>query len=325
MVDQAFATETLHKVYRRVSSLPTAFGLLPHFVRLTDDVYRIPRGTEYSTVDTSIYYHSMLLAAQMLSDRQVVGDLTRAIRAIKFENLRDREGFVIHGLKDDGVTPLDCSWRDWGGETALVILLERMAKGSAAKMKMRHDGRVFHGVGFIAEIQSLFYPQFASEKPDAITGTNWFSVRRGLLNAQMEYFRKNSGRSAAAKVGVYGLSAGEGPRGVGYVANGTEIPDLSLIHPHYMLMSGLLRDRPSDLYATLEVMEKRGLIPPWGMIENVNADLTEYLPMMGSLNAAFECIGAYHLWARAMKQSDQIYDAAKACPALEEAILTFYP
>ena len=59
-------------------------------------------------------------------------------------------------------------------------------------------------------------------------------------------------------------------------------------------MSGQLR-APDDTYKLLHDMEKRGLMPPWGLVENVKADLSEYSPMLGSLNAAFECLGAYHL------------------------------
>jgi hypothetical protein len=54
--------------------------------------------------------------------------LSNAVRAIEFDRLRDSEGYVLHGLKDDGQTALASRWEDWGGETALVLLLERMAE-----------------------------------------------------------------------------------------------------------------------------------------------------------------------------------------------------
>jgi len=323
LVDQSVAEETLRGVHRAVSGLPRAHGLLPHFIRKYDGTYRIHHGTEYSTVDTSLYYHGMLLAAQMLSDNGLVAELAKAVREIRFDALRVADGWVIHGLKDDGRTRLASTWRDWGGETALVLLLERMAAGRAAPLRMDPSGRVFGGVGFIAEIQSLFYPQFSLDVPDALTGVNWLKVRRELLKAQMSYLPPTS---PAAQLGLFGFSAGEGFRGVGYVANGTETtPRTNLVHPHYLLMSALLRPRLEETYHVLGLMEARGLLPPWGMVENVTADLTEYLPLLGSLNASFEALSAYHLWAKAAGEPDRIYEAAQACPILHDAIEAFYP
>ena len=71
-------------------------------------------------------------------------------------------------------------------------------------------------------------------------------------------------------------------------------------------------------------MESCGLMPPWGMVESFTKDL-EYLPMLGSLSAAFECISAYHLWARVTGERDQIYEAVDFCGLLREAVKAFYP
>ena len=323
IVDREFAAQTLRKVHRTVSALPRACGLLPHFIQKHGERHQMLRGTEYSTVDTSLYYHGMILAAQMLSDSDTLAELTKAVKEIQFDQLRDAEGFVIHGLKDDGRTPLSSSWRDWGGETALVLLLERMAAGDAARPRMEKTGTVFNGVGFIAEIQGLFYPDFSRDEPDALTGVNWLQARRALLKEQMECFPPTC---EAARLGVYGLSAGEGRRGVGYAADGTrKTPKTDLIHPHYMLMSATLRPDPQGVYRSLLAMEGRGLFPPWGMVENVTSDLKEYLPLIGSLNASFECLGAYHLWAKATGGQDSVYEAAHACPLSAEAIRVFYP
>jgi hypothetical protein len=61
------------------------------------------------------------------------------------------------------------------------------------------------------------------------------------------------------------------------------------------------------------------------MVENVTCDLGEYLPMLGSLNASFEVIAAYHLWAKATGQPDEIYLAAERCAMTADAIKAFYP
>ena len=330
IVDQAFAAQALRQVHQTVSNLPRAYGLLPHFIRKYDGQYRIHAGTEYSTGDTSLYYHSMLLAAQMLSDNQTLANLTGDIQEIEFEHLRDPDGWILHGIKDDGTTELSSTWRDWGGETAMAILLECMAAGEDARLRMDGSGKVFRGIGFIAEIQSLFYPHFSQPIPDAVSGVNWLTARRDLLTAQMAYFPRTS---PAARLGIFGVSAGEGFHGVGYAAEGTEtIPKTNLIHPHYMLMSAPLQARPESIYTVLQNMETcrnnglpYGLFPPWGVPENLTTDLTEYLPMLGSLNASFECLGAYHLWAKTTKQPDRIYEAAMNCPILRTAIQAFYP
>jgi len=60
------------------------------------------------------------------------------------------------------------------------------------------------------------------------------------------------------------------------------------------------------------------------MVESFTKDL-EYLPMLGSLSAAFECISAYHLWARVTGERDQIYEAVDFCGLLREAVKAFYP
>jgi len=64
-----------------------------------------------------------------------------------------------------------------------------------------------------------------------------------LLKEQMAYFAKNKPDSPAAKLGLYGLSAGRGYRGRAYVSTGAQFPGADLIHPHYILMSGQLRRR----------------------------------------------------------------------------------
>jgi len=234
-------------------------------------------------VDTSLYYHGMLLAAAMLGDSATEAELQAAVRTIDFAKLRDGNGRIVHGLREDGRTPLTSAWNDWGGETALVLMLEKMAMGTQAKPQMNKSGEVDGGVGFIAELQSLFYPQFGTDRPDALTGVNWLRARRALLKSQRDYFPRTKPKCAAAELGLYGLSAGEGYRGQSYEADGAARPNVELIRPHYLLMAGLLRDKPEETYVLLRAMEGRGLMPPWGLVENFKADLSEYLPMLGSL------------------------------------------
>jgi hypothetical protein len=324
MVSREFADETLDRVHRRMESLPKRHGLLPHFIRKDDSpgaAYEITPGSEYSSVDTALYYHSMLLAAQILGDNKVHDELVEAVKSIDFAALRNAAGFVSHGELENATSPLPSAWSDWGGETALVLLLQAIADPQAPA-RMDRSGRVHQGVGFIAEIQSLFYKQFSLPRRDKVTGVNWRRSRRELFEQQRQYFGTDS---PAGGLGVFGISAGEGARGQGYFANGVEQSGIQTIHPHYMLLAWEHWAEPADLYRAFRRMEEKGLMPPWGLVENVDAQLAEYLPMGGSLNASFECLAAYHLWARASGAPDAIYQAAEDSAPLRRALRTFYP
>jgi hypothetical protein len=324
MVSRDFAAETLHRIHHQIQSLPKRRGLLPHFIRRDngpDAAYGITPGSEFSSVDTALYYHSMLLAAAILDDDKVQGELLQAVKAIDFAALRNPEGFISHGELENATSPLPSVWADWGGETALVLLLQAIADPRVPG-RMNRSGRVHQGIGFIAEIQSLFYPQFSRPRRDKVSGANWRAARRELFKRQREYFDADT---PAGSLGVFGVSAGEGPRGRGYFANGVELSGIQTIHPHYMLLAWEHWPEPADLYRVLRRMEEKGLMPPWGLVENVDADLKEYLPMGGSLNASFECLSAYHLWAKANGKPDAIYRAAESCEPLRRAMKTFYP
>ena len=75
----------------------------------------------------------------------------------------------------------------------------------------------------------------------------------------------------------------------------------------------------------LERMEKASYFPPWGMVENLDVDGRSYLPMEGSLNAGFEALSAYHLFAKNRKIPDAIYAASLKSPQIRRAMQLFYP
>jgi hypothetical protein len=326
------AKQMIEKSRVAIASLGSASGILPHFVK--EDAahstpgqprsYRPLQGTEFSVVDTSIYYHGMLLAARILKDDLMEKQLSDAITKISFANLVDSNGFIKHGIREDGVTPLPFVWKDWGGETALVLTFNAMT-ASPVPARMDDSGRFYQGTGFIAEIQGMFYPDFDSNVPDALTKHDWLRLRKGMLLRQKAYFPTLMKDSHAAKEGFYGISAGEALYGVGYYVGGVDLPNQQLIHPHYLLMSACLEAEPSIVYALLRKMEEHGLFPPWGMVEHFTADKLEYLPMQGSLNAAFECIGAAHLLSKNRKTDDPIYEASRTSPLLRKGAAVFYP
>jgi len=324
IVSQEYARWVLTRTHEAVSKLKKGRGLLPHFVRRQGDAYQIHPGTEYSSVDTAIYAQSMLLAATMLDVPAVVQDIQGLIRSVEYDLLRLPDGHLSHGVADDGITLLPHGWQDWGGETALVMLMEGMANPSRLPPPMRTPGKAWQGTGFITEIQSLFHPDFDSDEPDSHDGVRWLSVRRTMLGAQRAYFANRWPQSPAAKEGIYGLSAGENRSGTGYYVGGVDLPDQKLIHPHYVLMSAVLHSRPKEIYDLLQGMEKAGYFPPWGLVENLTIDGRSFLPMNGALNAGFEVLGAYHLLAKNRNTPDAVYQASRNSPPMRQAMRLFY-
>lgn len=325
VVTPDYARWVLTQTHEAVNKLQTGHGLLPHFVHQRDGAYHIHPGTEFSTVDTAIYAQSMLLAATMLHMPAVADELVQQLRRIDFDLLRLPDGHLSHGLADDGITLLPHGWQDWGGETALVMLMEGIAKPQHRPPPMRTPGKAWQGTGFITELQSLFHPDFDSDTPDAHDGVRWLSVRRAMLGAQRAYIAERWPQSAAARGGVYGLSAGENRYGNAYQVSGVDLPDQKLIHPHYLLMSAALRPQTAEMYEVLERMEKAGWFPPWGMVENLDINGHYYLPMEGALNAGFEALSAYHLLAKHRRIPDAIYQASQKSPQIRAAMQLFYP
>ncbi|MHB1080778.1 MAG: hypothetical protein ACYC67_15355 [Prosthecobacter sp.] len=327
IVTADYARWVLTRTHEAVKKLKTGRGLLPHFVHRhgRENAYCIHPGTEYSTVDTAIYTQSMLQAAIMLDVPAVAEDLILQIKEIDYDLLHLPDGHLSHGLADDGITLLPHGWQDWGGETTLVMLMEGIANPEHRPPPMRTPGKAWQGTGFITELQSLFHPDFDSDVPDAHDGVRWLSVRRAMLGAQRAYIPKRWPQSHAARNGIYGLSAGENEAGNGYYVGGVDLPDQKLIHPHYILMSATLNPQAQETFDLLERMEKASYFPPWGMVENLNVDGRSYLPMEGSLNAGFEALSAYHLFAKNRQIPDAIYAASLKSPQIRRAMQLFYP
>jgi hypothetical protein len=304
--------------------MPRAAGFMAHFARkAADGSPEIHPGTEYSTVDTAIALHSLRLAATILDLPDVSAAVGQAISELNFDLVSDSEGWISHGFSQDGITPLASQWRDWGGETALVLALEAMVSGRQPRGKMESGGKVFRGVGFITEIESLFYPDFDRNDPDQVTGAVWPVSRRELFERQARYVVEQWPDSAAARLGIFGLSGGEsGMPGAGYTANGVDVPALRWLHPHAMVM-GLALSSKTDLPVGIERMERAGILFPQGLPENVEIGLILHNPMQGSLNAGFEAVAAYHGWRRG--NNDVIDEASLRDPMLRAGIRRFWP
>ncbi len=325
MIDKERATLEVAHTLAALQSLPTAAGFLPHFAhRGSDDRITIVPGTEFSTVDTSIALHSLLLATQILELPEMNQKIVAMIARLNFDAVTDAEGWISHGFLDDGKTLLTSNWRDWGGETALVLALEGMIPDRNPRGKMTPSGEPYRGVGFIAEIQSLFYQDFDRKEPDLISSISWPDIRKKLLTGQIAYPKTHWPESGAAQSGIFGLSGGEsGMPGAGYTANGTEVMGVRWLHPHYMLM-GLALSGP-DLYQKgLSDLDAKQFLSPIGLPENIEADLRLHNPMQGSLNAAFETFAAYHGWKKRSSDENRIDRASEQLPLIRKAAGRFY-
>lgn len=324
IIDPSATREEVRLAVSTILSLPRAKGLLPHFVSRDDGgEIRIHPGTEFSTVDTAITYHALLLAARMLDLADLSRELGKAVAAIDFSGLTRADGSIHHGLHTDGRTLIVNTWEEWGGETALIIMLRAMASPDHSGISMNRDGRIFRDCGFIGEIQSLFHPDFDRPEPDLLTGVNWKEARAALLLRQKRYLPKNYPDSAAAAAGLWGISAGEsGMPGDGYAANGSALPGVRWLKPHYMVMSSALSDRASFV-DDIGLLEKAGLLFPRGLPENVEITLKRHNPMQGSLNAGLEALASYHGWRRG--GNDHIDRASLSDPLIRQGMSVFYP
>lgn len=317
------AKRCFDEVLLQARHVDRALGLLPHFVQGVGQAQRIHPGTEFSTVDSALFFQAMLLAAEMLGDKPGKDQLEVMVRQVQASHLLLKEGWYGHGVKEDGQSLLPYSWADWGGETVLVNGLMAMA-GGPKPARARNPGQVWQGTGFIGELQSLLHPDFDQSMPDALDGVNWLAARRSLLAQQRAAMPARWPQSQLAQAGVFGLSAGEALSGDAYRVNGSERPGAEELHPHYLLMAWALAG-PGSLLEPLKTMQQRGWFAGWGMVEAVSPDGLRVQPMQGALNAAFEVLGAYHAVCRLRGIEDRIYSASLRQALIRSALRWYFP
>ena len=325
ILDRDATVSEIRTTVATLRGIKKASGFLPHFVqRDPSGGVIIHPGTEYSTVDTAIAFHSLLLAAEVLDLPDVREEILRMVSVLDFDAVTSDDGWIGHGFQTDGKTRITSEWRDWGGETALVLALEAMVPDRKPRGKMTGTGEVYRGIGFIAELQSLFYPDFDRSEPDLVSSVSWPESRRSLLSRQIAYMKENWPESRAAFTGIFGLSAGEaGMPGSGYTASGTEVMGVRWLHPHYMLM-GLALSNPAVYPEGLRRLDGIGYLSPLGLPENIEIELNLHNPMQGSLNAAFETLAAYHGWRKRMRPENFLDQASMANPLMRKAASRFY-
>ncbi len=325
LLSREIVAKEIQRTLEAFQALPKAAGFLPHFTHTgADGKPTIHPGTEFSTVDTSIALHGLLLAARIMNLDEAEQQVATLIANLNFDALTDTDGWISHGLREDGKTLLTSQWKDWGGESALVLAMEAMVPNRAPRGRKDKGGRVYGGVGFIGEIQSLFYPDFDRSDPDLISAVVWPEARGELLQRQMGYHSASWPDSAATRAGVFGLSAGEsGMPGAGYSANGVDFEGLRWIHPHAMILGLALSGGEEAYRGGLGKLASAGVLFPRGLPENFDIDLKFHNPMQGSLNASFEALAAYHGWRRG-RGVNHLDEAARGSPLMRQAAARFY-
>ncbi len=319
IVSKEDARAVVERTMRAIHALPRKQGLLPHFVAQREGAWVPLPEAEYSTIDTALTLMSLRAAANAINDHESAAQALEILKTIDMANLRDEHGYVIHGVHPDG-RPIPFVWKDWGGETALVLMMQRIAAGSSLTPMMDESGVSHRGIGFITEIPALFFPQYNTNARARAGSVDWRAYRQKRLAEQKEYFVRNAPQSVAAQLGLYGLSAGEGARGIGYLSSGTEDAAQHLIYPHYILMSALMEPNAGAVYDVIKTLECNGWFTPWGLVENFGSDGKSYVPMISSLNASFESLASYHLLMAYRGESDALYDVAAGDPVFKDAL-----
>lgn len=323
MFDPKQAEKEVRQTAQALLTMENARGFLPHFIASKPDGSVVPlKNSEYSTIDTALGLQAVLLAADVLELNDVSQSIRQAIQEIQWDGMFDKEGYPLHGISRDKTTLLSGSYKPWGGEAALIVLLEAMGRSSASQGKLNPDGKIYRGVGFIAEIQSLLHPDFDRAEPDKLSGISWPDARRKLLSAQSSYFTTHYPDSPAAKDGIWGLSAGTGGMpGSEYAANGVDSRNVQWIHPHYQIMATMAD--PSLIHPVIRSYYQAGLLFPRGLPEVISMDCTRNNPLQCSLNAAFEALASYHAWKRPLK-TDLIDHASMNDPMIRRGMARLF-
>jgi hypothetical protein len=302
-------------------------GLLPHWLERGK---RHPC-SEISTVDSATALLSAIQAAGILKLSSRLEALRRVVDAIDFAAVTTTGGEISHGFSKDG-TLLPNTWREWGGETALVSLLKSYQNPAGTEPVCKHTPPHYNGVGFIIELGALLIPHLGAEGAGSDKwGVNWNTERRRHYNAQQLHRDSPFGVAFSAAEVV----AGEEDRLAGmtrYGVFGLAEPKLDggrmWYTPHYRFMTASL-----DINGTEKLFDrfrKAGLLSPLsGPAESIliNADGTvaRWHSAEIALNAWFSVMGAYHAICRRDGLVDDVYQTATTDPRLRAAIGTMFP
>jgi hypothetical protein len=298
-----------------LNDLPRFQGLWPHWVRVfpAGDI-SIVENTEWSSVDTVIAAVGLLEAQNGLG--LDTAGTEQMLQEIEWNNLVTPNG-IPHGYSYSGDL-IPYAWDVFGGESWLVELAYAGSSGQLAPLAYPSPPTA-NGSGFIDELAWLFVPPPSDRD---YWGTDWTSYRLTAAASQILYYPKYDSDSCFSQLGLFGLSAGEGPSPSAVPQNGiyqafgiggafASVNDGSalgspVVTPHYSAMVASLR--PEETIEMWDWLITNGHFSPLNNVESLmfptgtNCDPTTVIwnQLKGSWNLSLQTLG----WGRYLAERD---------------------
>jgi hypothetical protein len=258
---------------------------------------------------------TVIAAIGLLSAQQALGLDTSGtealLRGIEWGDLV-MPGGISHGYTcDDALIPY--AWDVYGGESWLVELAYAAATGRIAPLTYPSQPTA-NGSGFIDELAFLFAPPPSGKD---VWGNDWQAYRSAAADAQMAYFGARYPTSCFVRVGLWGLSASEGPDparvppgniyqafGIGgrFAApnDGSALWGAPVVTPHYSALIASLR--PEEATRVWDWLIGHGYFSPLTNVESLlfqagtscDPPVVTWNSLKGSWNLALQALG----WGR---------------------------
>jgi len=309
VVSRVDAVEVVKKIGDSLlTRVPRLHGLLPHWVRASNNQFMIVETTEWSSVDTVIAAFG-LLGAQNALELDTSGT-EQLLQDIDWDALVSPNG-ILHGYDYNG-NLIPYAWDVFGGESWLVELAYASATGHVTDIAYPSPPTA-NGSGFIDELAWLY---IAPPSGLDYWGTDWSSYRLEAVNDQILYFPTHAPDSCFASLGLFGLSAAEVPspslatQGHIYEAYGVggQFADANAgaIALHYSAMAASLQ--PDEAIGMWKWLIDQGLFSPLTNVEslafldNSSCDVSnfEWNQLKGSWNLSLQALG----WGRYLAEQN---------------------
>ncbi len=313
-----------------LTKVPRGYGnLWPHFTGSGGAVK--VAGTEWASGDTSFAILDLMVALQMIGDPQGQLSVCDAfLHSINWQALRRPGTGFAHGYAEDG-TLLPGSWLGFGMETLGVNLASLAGGGPLGEMLPPPTD---NGSGFITHAGYPIVPT-AVDRWD----NDWLALRQDEVYRQLNWYNDAAhSNSALVQLDLFGLSAGESPRGwdadpsqiyqaygLGGRVSSANDGNHKVVTLHY---SGMIA--PLNKTAALNMwnsLKNLGFVSPMNIIESmqvnpVTGEIEQVNFLKGSWNLALFAEG----WALAHPGvSDAVNNAARAIPSVAHALDTLFP
>ena len=318
IVDRPDAIQIVNQISNTLLlDLPRFHGLWPHWVKTSPTgAITLVQNTEWSSVDTVIAVIGLIDAQNGLG--LDTSGAEQMLQTIDWQALV-MPGGISHGYTYAGDL-IPYAWDVFGGESWLVELAYAGATGQVAHLAYPTPPTA-NGSGFIDELAWLFVPPPSGQD---YWGTDWTSYRSAAAEYQVSYHLTQDPTTCFAKLGLFGLSAGEVPNpsrvsqdsiyqafGVGghFAAsanNGSAWQGAPIVAPHYSAMIASLR--PQEAVKLWDWLIQYGHFSPLNNVESLmfpansscDSDAVVWNQLKGSWNLSLQTLG----WGRYLATRD---------------------